>query len=126
MRQDVVCGKCWFPIRDSFCGLACDGRADGVTVNITTIEQCRKCSRSPARFAVRQPWRPYHVVYFVCGDCATVGLSEGVYDRVGRWGGVQPVVFLPPRSDAPAADYGYGMTPDAPARDDHKFFDPYG
>lgn len=33
--QDVVCGKCGIPIRDGFCGLSCDGQAEGITVTVT-------------------------------------------------------------------------------------------
>jgi hypothetical protein len=32
MTHDVVCGKCGAPIRDGFCDLSCDGRADGIPV----------------------------------------------------------------------------------------------
>lgn len=43
MMVAVVCSKCGWEIRDSFCAPSCDGRADGVTVLLPrTVDDWRK------------------------------------------------------------------------------------
>lgn len=52
LKSDVICSKCEHPIRDGFCGLNCDGKAEGITVhycpnchspNLAKIKGCIRC-----------------------------------------------------------------------------------
>lgn len=62
---------------------------------------CRKCNQL-ATLEVKSPVRPYLTLYEVCHKCAVTGLASSEFARVGRWGGVTPVVFLPDAERLPA------------------------